>query len=288
MIASSLKLVGGIFLMAALSACAGSGDAPKDGVAGVNAAAASSMPDMSLTAGALTGTDWELVQWPGHALPSSGAEPVVLNFSQNGRASMVSGRAGCNRFSASYTLSAQDQISFGSPASTRMACASQLMQFESSFLKLLAAVSRIQVQAGGMQMFAADGQVLSYRPRANAAADVSKPVGPATEVTAAASPATAAADAAPATTQDLYVAPLRAKCMGIAPMQCLQVRQDPKGPWQLWYSPIEGFEFKTGTAYHIRINGWKIANPPADSSSMRWKLVQILEQHRAGPHRKKK
>lgn len=76
----------------------------------------------------------------------------------------------------------------------------------------------------------------------------------------------------------IYVAAETSPCTGVAPMTCLQVRDAPSAPWTLHYSSIEGFEHQPGVAYRLRVRMTPVANPPADAPSVRWSLVEILDQ----------
>jgi heat shock protein HslJ len=69
----------------------------------------------------LAGRDWILIELDGQAAPP-GAEgqPATMRFDSTSR--RASGFAGCNRYSAGYTL-AGDSIGFGPAVSTKMACA---------------------------------------------------------------------------------------------------------------------------------------------------------------------
>jgi heat shock protein HslJ len=58
----------------------------------------------------------------------------------------------------------------------------------------------------------------------------------------------------------------------------MQVREDPNGEWQLFYNPIEGFTFEPGFTYELRVNVATIANPPADGSSLKYTLVEVVSQ----------
>ena len=78
------------------------------------------------------------------------------------------------------------------------------------------------------------------------------------------------------------VAGQRAPCTGVAPTLCLQVRTQPGAPWSLHYGDIEGFAWQSGTEYVIRVRETNVANPPADASSRRWVLIEVLE---TGPAR---
>ena len=83
------------------------------------------------------------------------------------------------------------------------------------------------------------------------------------------------------TMREIYVAAQRVPCMGVGPMECLQTRERPDQPLQLFYGEIEGFDFQPGTEYRLRIAEESVPNPPADGSAIRTKLDQVLEQRQA-------
>lgn len=89
--------------------------------------------------------------------------------------------------------------------------------------------------------------------------------------------ATRAADAKPVT-KTVYVAPQSARCTGVAPMECLQVRSSPSEPWSLWYAGIEGFAYQPGYLYTLEVDEYRVAQPPADGSSIRWVLKRVVER----------
>lgn len=76
----------------------------------------------------------------------------------------------------------------------------------------------------------------------------------------------------------LWIAPETVPCQGVGPMDCLQVSTTAEGDPQLFYDPIEGFEFVEGTSYVIDVTITEVADPPADASNKRYTLVRIVEQ----------
>lgn len=77
----------------------------------------------------------------------------------------------------------------------------------------------------------------------------------------------------------VYVASEVRPCTaGVARTTCLQVRETESQPWELHYFSYEGFEHKPGVEYRLRVRGTPVANPPADASSVRWSLIEILDQ----------
>ena len=76
----------------------------------------------------------------------------------------------------------------------------------------------------------------------------------------------------------IEVAPVQVDCVGVAPMKCLQYREQGSTEWLNHYGAIEGFEFQEGYRYTLRIAEYKVENPPADASNLRWVLKQVLER----------
>jgi hypothetical protein len=76
----------------------------------------------------------------------------------------------------------------------------------------------------------------------------------------------------------LYVGPELVDCTGVAPQQCLQVKERPEDPYTLLYQPIEGFAFEPGYEYELLVREEAVANPPADASSRRLILVEVVSK----------
>ena len=65
-------------------------------------------------------------------------------------------------------------------------------------------------------------------------------------------------------------------------MQCLQIQKGENlqdGKWELFYDSIEGFEYQAGSIYKlsVKIEELNPAEIPADGSSLRYTLVEVLE-----------
>lgn len=72
-------------------------------------------------------------------------------------------------------------------------------------------------------------------------------------------------------------------CLGIGPMKCLQIQKSDTiqpGNWQNFYTEIDGFNFQNGYLFKIKVREEKLnpAKVPADGSSVKYKLVEILEK----------
>lgn len=70
-------------------------------------------------------------------------------------------------------------------------------------------------------------------------------------------------------------------CTGVGPMQCLQVKRGNK--IELMYSSIAGFTPVSGYTYRLLVREEKVENPPADASSVTYKLVRTLSKRMTQP-----
>lgn len=76
----------------------------------------------------------------------------------------------------------------------------------------------------------------------------------------------------------MYVAPQKAPCELWFPTECLLVRPTPTADWEYFTNTIDGFVWEPGFSYRIRVIIREIENPPADGSSLEYRLVQVLEK----------
>lgn len=70
-------------------------------------------------------------------------------------------------------------------------------------------------------------------------------------------------------------------CTGVGPMKCMLVQKGEaiiEGDWQNFYSQIEGFEYEPGFIYKLRVMEEEKENVPADASSIKYTLMEVLEQ----------
>ena len=63
-------------------------------------------------------------------------------------------------------------------------------------------------------------------------------------------------------------------------MECLRIKREESGSWQLFYADIAGFDYQPGYRYRIRVHEEKIDpdQVPADGSSIKYTLVEIMEK----------
>ncbi len=81
-----------------------------------------------------------------------------------------------------------------------------------------------------------------------------------------------------------WVSGTKTECQGaMGKMKCLSVHkgEDLKKPnWENFYAPIDGFEFEEGYLQKIEVEEIHLdkSEVPADASSIRYKLVKVLEK----------
>lgn len=81
----------------------------------------------------------------------------------------------------------------------------------------------------------------------------------------------------------LNLSPYKLPCMGVGPMLCMQIT-DAAGVQMFFYNAIAGFDFQWGHPVTLRAQVETVANPPADGSSLRYTLVEVVsdEGYQAG------
>jgi hypothetical protein len=79
----------------------------------------------------------------------------------------------------------------------------------------------------------------------------------------------------------LYVASHTASCTGEGVRTCMLVRYDANAAWQYFYDGIEGFTYEPGFEYRLTVASRDVPNPPADGSSKKYRLLQIVSKQPA-------
>lgn len=79
----------------------------------------------------------------------------------------------------------------------------------------------------------------------------------------------------------LEVGPHMVDCTGEAPRRCLLVRRESEQSWTYFYDTIEGFAHEDGFRYRLEVDRQRVANPPQDGSSYRYRLLRVIVRERA-------
>lgn len=158
----------------------------------------------------------------------------------------VSGSAGCNGFNGEVTIEGNN-ISFGPLATTRRACAEEVMSYENAVLDILSQTAVFSLANNTLTLSNADGLPL--------------------------------AEFAAAEEKTLFVGPETAECVGVAPQDCLLVKENVEDEYTFFYDSIAGFTFEPGFEYELRVSVSDVAQPiPADASSLRYRLIEVVNQ----------
>jgi hypothetical protein len=81
-------------------------------------------------------------------------------------------------------------------------------------------------------------------------------------------------------TKIFIVAAQKTTCTPIfgTPHPCLQVKESENEPFRGFSENIEGFVYEVGFEYVIEVKVYKIENPPADASNLRYVLSRIISK----------
>jgi hypothetical protein len=74
----------------------------------------------------------------------------------------------------------------------------------------------------------------------------------------------------------LEIGPQLVECTGVGPTRCMLVRTLPDQTWVIFHGAIEGFVHETGYRSVLEVARRRIPDPPADGSSLHYRLVRVL------------
>lgn len=204
------------------------------------------------------------------ALFARADKPLQLDFSE-GRVSVSNS---CNHIGGGVTVTG-DAVEVGQLISTQMACVDpKLMALDREIGdRLEGKLQATLVDASTLQLSTTTGDTLLFKGQPTAE---TKYGGPGERVF-------------------LEVAAQTQPCSHplIPDMQCLQVREikyDDKGlkvgtpgAFEHFYSNIEGYTHAAGIRNVLRVNRFKIANPPADAPNQAYVLDMVVESENTQP-----
>ena len=76
----------------------------------------------------------------------------------------------------------------------------------------------------------------------------------------------------------LFVADYLVECTGVAKQQCMLIKENTDDEWTYFYDQIEGFDFVEGYSYELLVEVHQIDNPPADASSQKLVLKELISK----------
>jgi heat shock protein HslJ len=74
----------------------------------------------------------------------------------------------------------------------------------------------------------------------------------------------------------LYIADHLADCTGVSKQKCMLVKENPEEDWTYFYDRISGFDYEEGYTYELRVRVEDVENPPADASSKKYTLTELV------------
>ncbi len=192
----------------------------------------------------LAGTKWLFSsgQVDGNRFSPFANQPVTLNFD----ADRINGNGSCNDFTSSYRVDGSS-LTVGVIAATKKLCESGIMDLETQFFNAL--------QSANGFTYNSDHLTLSL-PNGELRFTTNMPV-----------------------EKTIFVGAEQVDCQAGAggPRKCLQIRESPNAEWEAFYDQIAGFEWQEGTEYELRVRVIPVENPPADASSLRYELIEIVK-----------
>jgi heat shock protein HslJ len=105
----------------------------------------------------LDGTSWRLTDYLSPDGTSYTVPAAILPLAEF-KGGVMSGNAGCNTFSAPYTIEG-DAITLGPAAGTKMACAEPIASVENAYLAALGVVDKVAIlEDGKLQLWDSGGK----------------------------------------------------------------------------------------------------------------------------------
>lgn len=74
----------------------------------------------------------------------------------------------------------------------------------------------------------------------------------------------------------IFIADHLADCTGVSEQKCMLIKENPEEDWTYFYDRISGFDYEEGFSYELRVKVEKVANPPADASSQKYILAEVV------------
>lgn len=81
----------------------------------------------------------------------------------------------------------------------------------------------------------------------------------------------------------IYISDHLEDCIGVGPQKCMLVKFKPNDEYLLFYDKIEGFTYVEGYTYQLKVKKEKLKNVPADASTLRYSLIEIISKEKTVP-----
>ena len=77
---------------------------------------------------------------------------------------------------------------------------------------------------------------------------------------------------------EIFIDHYKSECFGFALSLCMRSKLNIDDDWKFFYNSIEGFEYEWGYTYKLKVDVENIENPPEDSSSLKYTLIEVLSK----------
>ncbi|MBS0382552.1 MAG: META and DUF4377 domain-containing protein [Proteobacteria bacterium] len=196
-------------------------------------------------------------------------KPLQLDFD----AHAVSVSNTCNRMRGSYSL-ANGKLTVGPLASTLMACNDPtLAALDAAAGKVLQGTFTLELNANRAQprltLAASNGDALTFAAE------------PTAETRYGSAGETMFLEVAPETRPCNHPLRPNAQCLYVRELHygANGIREGEPGAWEVLGQDIEGYTHEPGVRNVLRVKRYKIANPPADGSTVAYVLDMVVESH---------
>ncbi len=207
---------------------------------------------------ALAGTSWSVRTFGPLRLQTRLVRGTSLTL-QFGNAGEVSGSAGCNTFTSSYTIEG-NTIDIQPPARTRKSCGLLTMRQEYYYLEALEQAIRFTLNGDQLQLIYNRGRGainLTLVEEYDEANDANAPMG--------------------AYQTTIFVGPQRIDCDG-AGQTCLAIRVQGEGRYLPYNGTIVGFDYVEGYQYELKVEARPVPNPEPGAPAIEYSLIEVLHQ----------
>lgn len=87
----------------------------------------------------------------------------------------------------------------------------------------------------------------------------------------------------PTTEKTLFVNHYKTECGGVELSLCNLTKESATADWELFYEPIEDFEFEWGYVYELTVEETTIEDPPEEGPSKEYRLLDVVSKTKVIP-----
>jgi heat shock protein HslJ len=207
----------------------------------------------------LKGTGWRLAEIVTNNSKEYVPQDVLLDITfAYGK---INGRSGCNTYLGNYKQGEDAKINIELGGTTLMICEEHIQKYEDIFVGQIEQVKRMHIDKNMLFLNIDDTNYFVFHrfQKIDNGGLYSNKI---------------------TTQKNIWVAAHKAECQGVSQNQCFLIKDEKSKDWELFYDAIKGFKWEKGFEYQLLVEETKIDNPPADGSSIQWKLIKIINKQK--------